>query len=108
MLPYLVSGAIPDVTNAFFETMSGMTTTGEMSGTQVPPESQTAASFSRHMSTNLTVAAASKLESRAADFGRGKLGCILAMPTCTLESMKGVGFEGNNVLRMSFDVGTEM
>lgn len=26
---------------------TGMTTTGEMSGTQVPPESQTAASFSR-------------------------------------------------------------
>lgn len=28
MLPYLVSGAIPGVTDAFFETMSGMTTTG--------------------------------------------------------------------------------
>ncbi len=28
MLPYLFSGAIPDVTNAFFETMSGYTTTG--------------------------------------------------------------------------------
>ena len=28
MLPYLFSGAIPGVTNAFFETMSGYTTTG--------------------------------------------------------------------------------
>ena len=28
MLPYLFSGAIPTVTNAFFETMSGYTTTG--------------------------------------------------------------------------------
>lgn len=28
MLPYLFSGAIPDVTNAFFETISGYTTTG--------------------------------------------------------------------------------
>ncbi len=28
MLPYLFSGSIPDVTNAFFETMSGYTTTG--------------------------------------------------------------------------------
>lgn len=28
MLPYLFSGAIPNVTNAFFETMSGYTTTG--------------------------------------------------------------------------------
>ncbi len=28
MLPYLVSGVIPTVTEAFFETMSGMTTTG--------------------------------------------------------------------------------
>lgn len=28
MLPYLFSGAIPDITNAFFETMSGYTTTG--------------------------------------------------------------------------------
>lgn len=28
MLPYLFSGAIPSVTNAFFETMSGFTTTG--------------------------------------------------------------------------------
>lgn len=28
MLPYLFSGAIPDVTNAFFETVSGYTTTG--------------------------------------------------------------------------------
>lgn len=28
MLPYLVSGAIPTVTNAFFETISGYTTTG--------------------------------------------------------------------------------
>ena len=28
MLPYLLSGAIPSLTNAFFETMSGMTTTG--------------------------------------------------------------------------------
>ena len=28
MLPYLFSGAIPSVTNAFFETMSGYTTTG--------------------------------------------------------------------------------
>lgn len=27
-LPYLLSGAIPDLTNAFFETMSGFTTTG--------------------------------------------------------------------------------
>ena len=28
MLPFLISGYIPDVTNAFFETMSGFTTTG--------------------------------------------------------------------------------
>lgn len=28
MLPYLFSGALPDVTNAFFETVSGYTTTG--------------------------------------------------------------------------------
>ncbi|HUH45868.1 MAG TPA: potassium transporter TrkG, partial [Arenibacter sp.] len=28
MLPYLISESIPDVTNAFFETMSGYTTTG--------------------------------------------------------------------------------
>ena len=28
MLPYLLSGAIPSLTDAFFETMSGMTTTG--------------------------------------------------------------------------------
>lgn len=28
MLPYLFTGAIPEVTNAFFETMSGYTTTG--------------------------------------------------------------------------------
>tara|TARA_R110002153_G_scaffold549_3_gene2646 strand:- start:149 stop:1609 length:1461 start_codon:yes stop_codon:yes gene_type:complete len=28
MLPYLFSGAVPDVTNAFFETVSGYTTTG--------------------------------------------------------------------------------
>ena len=28
MLPYLFSGAIPDTTNAFFETVSGYTTTG--------------------------------------------------------------------------------
>ena len=28
MVPYLVSGAIPNVTDAFFETMSGFTTTG--------------------------------------------------------------------------------
>lgn len=28
MLPYLFSGAIPDITNAFFETVSGYTTTG--------------------------------------------------------------------------------
>ncbi|WP_282056853.1 TrkH family potassium uptake protein [Maribacter luteus] len=28
MLPYLFSGSIPDVTNAFFETISGYTTTG--------------------------------------------------------------------------------
>lgn len=27
-LPYILSGEIPDLTNAFFETMSGMTTTG--------------------------------------------------------------------------------
>ncbi len=27
-LPYVISGAIPDITNAFFETMSGFTTTG--------------------------------------------------------------------------------
>ena len=27
-LPYLISGTIPDFTNAFFETMSGYTTTG--------------------------------------------------------------------------------
>ncbi len=28
MLPFIISGYIPDVTNAFFETMSGFTTTG--------------------------------------------------------------------------------
>ncbi|MFA6830989.1 MAG: TrkH family potassium uptake protein [Bacteroidaceae bacterium] len=28
MLPFLLSGAIPDITNAFFETISGFTTTG--------------------------------------------------------------------------------
>jgi len=28
MLPFLISGAIPDITNAFFETISGFTTTG--------------------------------------------------------------------------------
>lgn len=28
MIPYLISGAIPSVSNAFFETMSGFTTTG--------------------------------------------------------------------------------
>ncbi|MEZ4896300.1 MAG: potassium transporter TrkG [Saprospiraceae bacterium] len=28
MLPFLLSGVIPEVTNAFFETMSGLTTTG--------------------------------------------------------------------------------
>ena len=28
MLPYLLSGAIPSVTNAFFETISGYSTTG--------------------------------------------------------------------------------
>jgi trk system potassium uptake protein TrkH len=28
MLPYYISGFIPDITNAFFETMSGFTTTG--------------------------------------------------------------------------------
>ncbi|MDO4715147.1 MAG: TrkH family potassium uptake protein [Bacteroidales bacterium] len=28
MLPYLISGAVPDVSDAFFETMSGFTTTG--------------------------------------------------------------------------------
>jgi len=28
MLPYLFTGAIPDITNAFFETISGYTTTG--------------------------------------------------------------------------------
>jgi len=28
MLPYIFSGAIPDITNAFFETISGYTTTG--------------------------------------------------------------------------------
>jgi len=28
MLPFLISGSIPDFTNAFFETMSGFTTTG--------------------------------------------------------------------------------
>lgn len=28
ILPYILSGSIPDVTNAFFETMSGYTTTG--------------------------------------------------------------------------------
>ena len=27
-LPYLISGSIPDLTNAFFETMSGYTATG--------------------------------------------------------------------------------
>lgn len=27
-LPYVISGAIPDITNAFFETMSGLSTTG--------------------------------------------------------------------------------
>ena len=28
MLPYMFSGAMPDITNAFFETISGYTTTG--------------------------------------------------------------------------------
>ena len=28
MLPYYISGYIPNITNAFFETMSGFTTTG--------------------------------------------------------------------------------
>lgn len=28
MIPFLISGAIPDITNAFFESMSGLTTTG--------------------------------------------------------------------------------
>ena len=28
MLPFIISGYIPNVTNAFFETMSGFTTTG--------------------------------------------------------------------------------
>ncbi len=40
MLPYLFSGAIPDVTNAFFETMSGYTTTGAsiMDDIEIMPE----------------------------------------------------------------------
>ncbi len=40
MLPYLFSGSIPDVTNAFFETVSGYTTTGAsiMDDIEVMPE----------------------------------------------------------------------
>lgn len=40
MLPYLFSGAIPDITNAFFETMSGYTTTGAsiMDDIEIMPE----------------------------------------------------------------------
>lgn len=40
MLPYLFSGAVPDVTNAFFETVSGYTTTGAsiMDDIEVMPE----------------------------------------------------------------------
>lgn len=40
MLPYMFSGAIPDVTNAFFETMSGYTTTGAsiMDDIEIMPE----------------------------------------------------------------------
>lgn len=40
MLPYLFSGAIPEVTNAFFETVSGYTTTGAtiMDDIEIMPE----------------------------------------------------------------------
>ncbi len=40
MLPYLFSGALPDITNAFFETISGYTTTGAsiMDDIEVMPE----------------------------------------------------------------------
>ena len=40
MLPYLFSGAIPGITNAFFETMSGYTTTGAsiMDDIEIMPE----------------------------------------------------------------------
>lgn len=40
MLPYLFSGAVPDVTNAFFETVSGYTTTGAsiMDDIEIMPE----------------------------------------------------------------------
>ncbi|WP_419212382.1 TrkH family potassium uptake protein [Maribacter sp. X9] len=40
MLPYLFSGAIPDITNAFFETVSGYTTTGSsiMDDIEIMPE----------------------------------------------------------------------
>ncbi|WP_339841749.1 potassium transporter TrkG [uncultured Maribacter sp.] len=40
MLPYLFSGAVPDITNAFFETVSGYTTTGAsiMDDIEVMPE----------------------------------------------------------------------
>ena len=40
MLPYLISGVIPNVTEAFFETMSGMTTTGAtvLSDIEVVPQ----------------------------------------------------------------------
>jgi hypothetical protein len=65
-----------------------------------------AASFSLHRSTNLTVEAASRLSSCVADCGRGMFGCMLAMPTWSLDSMKGAGLDGNIVVRMSRDVGT--
>lgn len=40
-LPYLITGAIPDFTNAFFETMSGYTTTGAtiLNDIEILPES---------------------------------------------------------------------
>lgn len=40
MLPYLFSGALPDITNAFFETISGYTTTGAsiMDDIEIMPE----------------------------------------------------------------------
>ena len=58
------------------------------------------------MSMNLTVEAASRLSSRATDFGRGMFGFRFAKPTWTFESMQGAGLEGNIVLRISCDVGT--
>ncbi|MGL4493566.1 MAG: potassium transporter TrkG, partial [Tannerellaceae bacterium] len=37
MLPYLISGYIPSVTDAYFETMSGFTTTGATILTEIEP-----------------------------------------------------------------------